>query len=150
MISKRENVKVVKQDEDGNLLAGAEFTLTQGKETIGKATTNADGIVEFAGLSYGVEYKVTETKAPEGYVLNEENTDTFMITKDGQVVNLNFVNIAITGSLEGKVDTNSKESLARVQNPQTSDTTINTILILFGFVLAGSGLYFVYRRKHRG
>ena len=144
------SVKVVKTDESGNPLAGAEFTLMAGETFVGKATTNAEGILEFAGLSYGVEYKVTETKAPKGYVLNEENTDTFMITTDGQVVNLNFVNIAITGSLQGKVDTDSKESLARVQNPQTSDTTINTILILFGFVLAGSGLYFVYRRKHRG
>ena len=36
-----------------------------------------------------------------------------------------------------------------IQNPQTGDTTINTLLILFVFVLAGSGLY-AYRRKLRG
>ena len=36
-----------------------------------------------------------------------------------------------------------------IQNPQTGDTTMNTLLILSVFVLAGSGLY-VYRRKYRG
>ncbi len=86
------SVKVVKQDGDGKLLAGAEFTLTQGDETIAKATTNAEGIVEFTGLSYGVEYKVTETKAPEGYLLNKEATDTFTILEDGQKEEFTYEN----------------------------------------------------------
>ena len=107
------SAKVVKTDESGTPVAGAEFTLMSGEKVDGKATTNAEGIAEFTGLSYGVEYTVTETKAPEGYVLNEENTHTFTITKDGQVVDLNSINIAVTGSLQvTKVDTDSKEPLA--------------------------------------
>ncbi len=86
-----------------NKLAGAEFTLyrynvernayepyEQKAGTPYVVTTDKDGSAIFDGLPYG-QYKVKETKAPKGYVLNALNEAVFTIpgTDGGEPV-LNF------------------------------------------------------------
>ncbi|WP_294856768.1 SpaA isopeptide-forming pilin-related protein [uncultured Oscillibacter sp.] len=64
---------VMKKDEDGKPLAGAEFTLydSTGK-AIASATSGSNGLVEFTGLAPYSSFTIRETKAPDGYVLSSE------------------------------------------------------------------------------
>ena len=76
-------IDVHKVDENDSeiKLSGAEYTLyewngsnwqisIQNNENVIK-TTNTDGIAYFKGLTYNVAYMLKETKAPNGYVLDE-------------------------------------------------------------------------------
>ncbi|WP_210602604.1 SpaA isopeptide-forming pilin-related protein [Brevibacterium oceani] len=76
-----------KVDEDGKALAGAEFTLTgpDGEDFVvaDNGELDADeaaGQFEVTDLAWG-DYTMTETRAPEGYVLTDE-TQTVTITGD--------------------------------------------------------------------
>lgn len=92
-------------------LAGAEFTIynmsvnpvkklddtavAANGEVVGVITTNENGYASTGAskLPYG-DYKVAETKAPNGYLLNPFEA-SFSISTDGQMVTLNTIN---TGS----------------------------------------------------
>lgn len=72
------NIKREEQEELGNkvegTLPGAEFKLTPKNGTPGEvltATSDENGRLKFTGLATG-EYELVETKAPEGYALNNE------------------------------------------------------------------------------
>ena len=57
------SITIMKVDENGNPLAGAEFTLLPGGIS---ETTGANGIAAFEGLAEGT-YTIIETKSPTGY-----------------------------------------------------------------------------------
>ncbi len=77
-------VAVKKVDEDKKVLSGAEFTLYDSKgKVVGKAVTGSDGTVSFEELEPG-EYVLKETKAPEGYVLDENETDVTISGSDSR------------------------------------------------------------------
>ncbi|MBS5951221.1 MAG: hypothetical protein KIC47_13055, partial [Clostridium sp.] len=60
------NIKVLKVDEDNKFLPNAEITLFDLKdEKIKSLVTDENGEVTFENIPYG-EYKIKETKAPEG------------------------------------------------------------------------------------
>lgn len=64
-------IQITKQDENGVPLAGAEFELvTTGGIRVKQGTTNEDGKLEFTDVAYG-DYEIRESKAPEGYVINQ-------------------------------------------------------------------------------
>lgn len=66
------NIKLIKIDEKGNLLQGAEFVLQDPtSKTVGRIISNKDGVVEFKNIPLG-EYTIKESKAPEGYELNNK------------------------------------------------------------------------------
>ena len=68
-------LQVVKKDDYGNLLEGAEFTLykdAQCEEVIAVGTTDAKGEVTFGNLEVEQTYYLKETKAPAGYRMKEE------------------------------------------------------------------------------
>ncbi len=122
-------ILIQKVDPHGEPLAGAEFLLEwsedgQQWQTVtytdsldvqegtctsegfveGKLTTGEDGLVRFTGLSPGSLYRVTETKAPEGYQLLSEPVHEGSIQKVGEyfiqltVVNAPVFQLPMTGS----------------------------------------------------
>ena len=122
-------ILIQKVDIHGEPLAGAEFLLEwsedgQQWQTVtytdsldvsegtctsdgladGKITSGEDGVVRFTGLSPGSLYRVTETKAPEGYQLLAEPVHEGSIQKDGEyfiqltVVNAPVFQLPMTGS----------------------------------------------------
>ncbi|MBP2100577.1 putative surface anchored protein [Enterococcus rivorum] len=63
-------LEITKKDESGTLLSGAEFDVYDSKDKLVKTvTTDGNGMASLADLPYGT-YKVVETKAPAGYILD--------------------------------------------------------------------------------
>ncbi|MFR8481303.1 MAG: SpaA isopeptide-forming pilin-related protein, partial [Varibaculum timonense] len=76
--------------ETGKALKGAEFTLTKPDGTSEKLVTNEVGLATFTGLTLGAKYKVQETKAPDGYRL-EENNPVLEVSPTGDNPSFTFV-----------------------------------------------------------
>lgn len=121
------SLRLTKVDKDypDNKLTGAEFEvyrdtngnkeLDKGDELLGKLEETSTGIYELAHILYGGVF-VKETKAPEGFLL-DENAYYVEITEHGKIYEVEneagkgFVNAAQTGSLriektssDGKVE----------------------------------------------
>ena len=112
----RGTVQLTKTDRNypDNKLTGAEFTvyrdsngnkeLDADDELVGTLTETGIGVYEMADLLYG-GYFVKETKAPEGFYL-DDNAYYFEITEDGKTVTVeneagkDFVNAPQIGSLK--------------------------------------------------
>lgn len=73
------SITIKKVDENGNPLAGAEFTLFGPKTD--KKTTDNNGVAEFTGLEAG-KYSIIEKTAPKGYG-RYDGTVTVEIKADG-------------------------------------------------------------------
>ena len=73
------SITIMKEDEDGKPLAGAEFMLSGPKAE--KKTTDNSGVAEFTGLEAG-KYSIIEKTAPKGYG-GYDGTVTVEIKADG-------------------------------------------------------------------
>ncbi|MFW7419372.1 Cna B-type domain-containing protein [Vagococcus fluvialis] len=76
-------VKKVSEDDNKEVLSGAEFTLYRGtskdpNKVVDRVTTNNQGIANFGKLTKG-DYLLVETKAPKGYEISNE-------MKNGRIV----------------------------------------------------------------
>ena len=76
-VEEKGSITVRKVDVTGSPLAGAELLLetsADGKtwSEVGRVTTDKTGIAKWSDLKTGVQYRVTETKAPAGYTLLTE------------------------------------------------------------------------------
>ena len=121
------DLRLTKVDKDypDNKLTGAEFEvyrdtngnkeLDEGDELLGKLEETSTGIYEMSHILYGGVF-VRETKAPEGFLL-DENAYYVEITENGKIyeveneAGIGFTNMAQTGSLriektssDGKVE----------------------------------------------
>lgn len=74
-------IKIIKQNNSGVTLNGAEFTLKDSNNKSTKYTSNKDGIIFEGELNYGI-YTLKETKAPSGYSKLVDSI-TITVTKDG-------------------------------------------------------------------
>lgn len=101
-------IEIIKVDEDGNPLKGAEFTIYDSfDKEVAKATTDENGIVKFENLVYGNYYYV-ETEAPEGYLLKNDKHD-FTINENGITLKETIVNERILGNIKAfKIDEDNK------------------------------------------
>ena len=93
------SLTVRKVDVTGSPLAGAELLLetsTDGKNwtEVGKITTDKTGIAQWNDLKIGVQYRVTETKAPAGYTLMTEPLLTGTLDSDSPDVTITACNSA--------------------------------------------------------
>ncbi|MHA4119208.1 SpaA isopeptide-forming pilin-related protein, partial [Bacillus cereus] len=104
------SLKVIKVDENKNPLPGAIFEVfNSNQQTMGTITANDKGIAELGNLELGT-YIVKETKAPVGYVL-DQNPKTFEV-KTGEVAVVEMKNEQIKGNVQLlKVDQDSKKKL---------------------------------------
>ena len=118
------SLRLTKVDKDyrDNKLTGAEFEvyrdtngnkeLDEGDELLGKLEETSTGIYELAHILYGGVF-VKETKAPEGFLL-DENTYYVEITENGKIyeveneAGIGFTNMAQTGSL--RIEKTSSDS----------------------------------------
>lgn len=104
------SITIMKEDEDGKPLAGAEFMLSPGGIS---ETTGANGIAAFEGLAEGT-YTIIETKSPTGYgklegsvtvniqangTANFEGTVPDNFRFDGKSVKLTWKNTRTHGSI---------------------------------------------------
>lgn len=147
----RGTIIVNKTDEDKNPLSGVEFCLysdlngnqliDEGEEVVNTITTNEHGVVEFKDIKYG-DYVLKETKAKEGYLL-EENSIAININENNyqeqqifDIVNKK-INLKEPPNL---VPTNSDSQLVQTSSGQL----IEDIL----FIIICVGMIYLYRIKN--
>lgn len=106
------SLSILKQDKHSlEPLAGATFQVMNGNGFIvADATTGEDGTVTFENLVYG-SYTYKESKAPEGYQLDETVYD-FSITEDGQTITHTRDNCRIPGSITVRKTDSSNQPLS--------------------------------------
>jgi len=98
----------------GEVLSGVEFSVTdKDGVAIGKFTTDAEGTFLVSGLTPGETVIVKETKAKEGYILDE--TAQTAVIKSGESVTLEFMNQPMGGILVKKVDAANGKPLSDVE-----------------------------------
>lgn len=158
-------IKVNKQDDNGNVLEGAEFALYTASEiakekaderytpvALATGTSDKDGFVEFKNASGEVirlqsgTYFVKETKAPEGY---NRYTDTIEVKISAEYAdtftNGTWISSAPADGIAEVTVTNSK-----VIYPQTGGEGAKLYYILgaFGFAIT-LGLFLASKRRKR-
>lgn len=94
--------------ETGKPLKGAEFTLTAPDGTKKTLVTNEVGLATFTGLTFGLNYSLKETKAPDGYLISDK-IETVSPSADNPVITFKRYNQKsdIEISLNKKSDTGS-------------------------------------------
>jgi len=99
IVEEKGSITVRKVDVTGSPLAGAELMLetsADGKtwSEVGKITTDKAGIAKWSDLKIGVQYRVTETKAPAGYTLLTEPLFTGALDSGNRDVTITACNNA--------------------------------------------------------
>ena len=90
---------VKKNSADGSPLAGVHFVLRDSSGSIAaEGDTDSSGALSFGSLLLG-SYTLTETAALSGYVMDNAEVPV-ELTVDGQIVELEFTNTPIKGTLE--------------------------------------------------
>ena len=120
-------IRIAKKDQlTGDLLAGAEFTITHvsgipahngtgNGEVVAVITTNENGIAETPLLTYGT-YRITETKAPDHFVLADFSTDVTIAEDNMQPIEVVVENEPTKGHIRlTKTDSLAGTPIAGVQ-----------------------------------
>ena len=108
IVEEKGSISVHKADAMGAPLAGAELLLetsTDGKTwtEVSRITTDKTGIAKWSDLKIGVQYRITETKAPAGYTLLTEPLFTGVLDSSNRDVTITACNnagfiLSFTGS----------------------------------------------------
>ena len=103
-------IQIIKLDAiTNNPLSGAVFSVTRANgEVIGTFRTEADGKVIIPGLDEGV-YVVGETRAPDGYVIDEMPKN--VTVKSGVLATVEFTNKPLSGIQVLKLDSVTRAPL---------------------------------------
>ena len=155
-----------KVKEDNTALDNAEFTLYRDEGLTNKFasyTTTADGDIQFEGLDGDQVYYLKETKAPDGYSLNDtvykiEFTDITYDAKNEKVVSYNVritnmtTNQVVTGAIEyGSPATDFATTVVNTKISSLPSTGgIGTTIFTIGgcaIMIVAAGLFFATRRK---
>lgn len=102
----------------GQVLQGAKFRLRYfsgvsgtGGTVIGEYTTSANGTIVINRLKAGT-YIVEETKAPDGYIINDAPETVYITGKEQDVITVEFENYKDGGLIIRKLDSQTKQPLA--------------------------------------
>lgn len=155
-----------KVKEDNTALDNAEFTLYRDEGLTNKFasyTTTADGDIQFEGLDGDQVYYLKETKAPDGYSLNDtvykiEFTDITYDAKNEKVVSYNVritnmtTNQVVTGAIKyGSPATDFATTVVNTKISSLPSTGgIGTTIFTIGgcaIMIVAAGLFFATRRK---
>ncbi|WP_436513253.1 MSCRAMM family protein [Clostridium thermobutyricum] len=111
------SLAITKIGNDGEKLSGAEFTV-EGPNGFNKVvTTNKDGVANLNNLSWGT-YTIKETKAPEGYNLNNEVKVIKIDSKNaGEVQRVIVKDDKIIEPIVPKEDNKVNEDIPKGNNP---------------------------------
>lgn len=157
---------IEKVKEDSTALDKAEFTLYRDEELTDKFdsyTTETDGDIQFKGLAGDQVYYLKETKAPDGYSLNDtvykiEFTDITYDAKNEKVVsyNVKITNMTTNQEVNGAIHYGSPATdfATTVVNTKISSLPstggIGTTIFTIGgcaIMIVAAGLFFATRRK---
>lgn len=116
-------------------LSGASGT---GGTVIGEYTTSAQGTIVITGLKAGT-YVVEETKAPDGYIMNDAPETVYLSGKDQDVVTVEFENYKDGGLIIQKLDSETKQPLAGAKFKVT--TSDGTLIANQGGAVSSNGIY---------
>lgn len=96
-------IGIVKKSDTGKMLTGAEFTVYSASgEPVAVLVTNAAGVARTGEMDLPLgTYTIRETKTPDGYK-PDTTARTVSITKNMQMVELNYTNESKKGSVELK------------------------------------------------
>ncbi|PXW83624.1 putative surface anchored protein, partial [Pseudogracilibacillus auburnensis] len=109
-------IDLSKTDNEGNVLAGAEFTLFDSEDKeVAKGTTNEDGKILFEDLEDAGTYYVQETKAPAGFILDSTKYPVTIGDKEPEPVKVSLENTPRGAVLLTKIDVDTNETLAGVE-----------------------------------
>ena len=98
-VEEKGSISVCKVDVTGSPLVGAELLLetsADGKTwtEVGRITTDKIGVAKWENLKTGVQYRVTETKAPAGYTLPTEPLFTGTLDSNNRDITITACNNA--------------------------------------------------------
>lgn len=134
MNDERENIKVrvIKLNEEKKRLPDCEFTVYRNEEVIARKLTDKNGEALFE-LPYQSDYHLKETKAPEGYYLNDERY--VVMINEGYDFENNVVEFNVTDRKIPVVDTGAASN----------------VYLWYGSALASlsGAVYILMRRKGR-
>ena len=93
------SIKVVKQTENGNPLAGVKFTLTlKDTDQVQTAVTDDFGQLQFSNLAIGSTYVLNEVETNKGYVIDEKAKNVEIKITDNKEQTYTFTNKLQTGT----------------------------------------------------
>ncbi|MGV8975465.1 Spy0128 family protein [Lactococcus lactis] len=124
------SIKIHKENEEGQSLAGAEFSVTRDRsgQMVGRVTTNSEGVAEVDNLLKD-DYTLTETKAPEGYDLlstpvkisSSDFGDTLSVLKT--IINKKTIPQATSIQLNFEKELTGKELVANAYSFELKDAS---------------------------
>ena len=134
-VEEKGSISVCKVDVTGSPLVGAELLLetsADGKTwtEVGRITTDKIGVAKWENLKTGVQYRVTETKAPAGYTLLTEPLFAGVLDSSNRDVTITAGNNA------------------GVVLPFTGGTGFTTYILLAALMLC-MGVYLCKKSAHR-
>lgn len=129
----------------GKVLQGAKFrvrylsgTSGTGGTVIGEYTTSVNGTIVINRLKAGT-YIVEETKAPDGYIINDAPETVYISGKEQDVITVEFENYADGGLIIRKLDSQTKQPLAGAEFKVT--TSSGEFVANQGGATSSNGIY---------
>lgn len=162
------SLKVIKVNDKGATLEGAEFTLYSDRNCtvkVGKVVSNANGELLFNNLKINTDYFLKETKAPQGYRIPVDlmgKVPVYTIRAEAEPINgvFNFeVNGAkydvgsTTGDIHLEGGKNDRVINMKVVNYITMKLPVTGSWLMIPLFVVGVGLMlssFILRKKNRG
>lgn len=144
-------ITIVKTDDSGNKLAGATFNLVKGSKAVSGSpfNTNTSNGNTFE-LLYGDDYKLTETKAPDGYVILDSDVyfkvganGVQLVDSDGNAKDYDNVSISDDG-LTVKVTNTPGKALPNTGGSGTLPYTLGGLLLM-----CAAALMYGFRMRRR-